>query len=171
MMGQHNINTNLQVCAGNNTGLFDEMDVYFRYYETKFDDFRTNAKLLFGARGLLASVHCDPDSGLYYHFSRTYPHYCWTGCLGWVYNELWGYYLVTGDKEFLRTRLIPAYKEMALFFEDYACDRGPDGKVIFYPSFSPEDPTPNPGYETVTCASITVSDSSTASPSAVMRLR
>lgn len=154
MMGQHNINTNLQVCAGNNTGLFDEMDVYFRYYETKFDDFRTNAKLLFGARGLLASVHCDPDSGLYYHFSRTYPHYCWTGCLGWIYNELWGYYLVTGDKEFLRDRIIPAYKEMALFFEDYACDRGPDGKVIFYPSFSPEDPTPNPGYETVTCRSI-----------------
>lgn len=154
MMGQHNINTNLQVCAGNNTGLFDEMDVYFRYYETKFDDFRTNAKLLFGARGLLASVHCDPDSGLYYHFSRTYPHYCWTGCLGWIYNELWGYYLVTGDKDFLRDRLIPAYKEMALFFEDYACDRGPDGKVIFYPSFSPEDPTPNPGYNTVTCRSI-----------------
>ncbi len=154
MMGQHNINTNLQVCAGNNTGLFDEMDVYFRFYETKFEDFRTNARLLFGARGLLASVHCDPDSGLYYHFSRTYPHYCWTGCLGWIYNELWGYYLVTGDKEFLRTRLIPALKEMAMFFEDYACDRGPDGKTIFYPSFSPEDPTPNPGYETVTCKSI-----------------
>ena len=154
MMGQHNINTNLQVCAGNNTGLFEAMDVYFRYYESKFDDFRTNARLLFGARGLLASVHCDPDSGLYYHFSRTYPHYCWTGCLGWIYNELWGYYLVTGDREFLRKRIIPAYKEMALFFEDYACDRGPDGKVIFYPSFSPEDPTPNPGYETVTCSSI-----------------
>ena len=154
MMGQHNINTNLQVCAGNNTGLFDEMDVYFRYYETKFDDFRTNAKRLFGARGLLASVHCDPDSGLYYHFSRTYPHYAWTGCLGWVYNELWGYYLVTGDKKFLAERLLPAYEEMALFFEDYACDKDDNGKSIFYPSFSPEDPTPNPGYETVTCASI-----------------
>ena len=152
--GQHNINTNLQVCAGNNTGLFDEMDVYFKYYETKFDDFRTNAKLLYGARGLLASVHCDPDSGLYYHFSRTYPHYAWTGCLGWIFNELWGYYLVTGDKEFLRTRVIPGYKEIALFFEDYACDRGPDGKVIFYPSFSPENPTPNPGYQTVTSRDI-----------------
>lgn len=152
--GQHNINTNLQVCAGNNTGLFDEMDVYFKYYETKFDDFRTNAMLLYGARGLLASVHCDPDSGLYYHFSRTYPHYAWTGCLGWIFNELWGYYLVTGDKEFLRTRVIPGYKEIALFFEDYACDRGPDGKVIFYPSFSPENPTPNPGYETVTSRDI-----------------
>ena len=77
--GQHNINTNLQVCAGNNTGLFDEMDVYFKYYETKFDDFRTNAKLLYGARGLLASVHCDPDSGLYYHFSRTPGRAAWVG--------------------------------------------------------------------------------------------
>lgn len=140
--GQHNINTNLQVCAGNNTGLFDEMDVYFRYYETKFDAFRINARNLFGARGLLASVHCDYDSGLFYHFSKTYPHYCWTGCLGWIYNELWGYYLISGDKKFLENRIVPALKEMALFFEDYACDRGPDGHVIFYPSFSPEDPTP-----------------------------
>lgn len=154
MWGQHNINTNLQVCAGNNTGLFDEMDVYFRYYETKFDDFRRNAERLFGARGLLASVHCDYDSGLYYHFSHTYPHYCWTGCLGWIYNEFWGYWLCTGDREFLRERVVPALKEIALFFEDYACDRDEDGKVIFYPSFSPEDPTPNPGYETVTCSSI-----------------
>ena len=37
---QHNINTNLQVCAGNMTGLPEVMDTYFRFYETKFDDFR-----------------------------------------------------------------------------------------------------------------------------------
>ena len=150
MWGQHNINTNLQVCAGNSTGLFDEMDVYFRYYESKFDDFRVNAERLFGARGLLASVHCDYDSGLLYHTSRTYPHYCWTGCLGWVYNEFWGYWLCTGDRRFLRDRVVPALKEIALFYEDYACDRDETGKVIFYPSFSPEDPTPNPDYATVT---------------------
>ena len=113
MWGQHNINTNLQVCAGNNTGLFEEMDVYFRYYESKFEDFRTNVRLLFNARGLLASVHCDPDSGLLYHFSRTYPHYCWTGCLGLIYNEFWGYYLVTGDRTFLSERVVPVLKEIA----------------------------------------------------------
>ena len=150
MWGQHNINTNLQVCAGNATGLFEEMEVYFRYYESKFEDFRTNARLLFNARGLLASVHCDYDSGLAYHTSRTYPHYCWTGCLGWIYNEFWNYWLCTGDRDFLRDRVVPALKEIALFFEDYACDRDGDGKVIFYPSFSPENPTPNPDYATVT---------------------
>ena len=149
MWGQHNINTNLQVCAGNATGLFEEMDVYFRYYESKYEDFRTNARLLFNARGLLASVHCDYDSGLAYHTSRTYPHYAWVGCLGWIYNEFWGYWLATGDREFLRERVVPALKEIALFFEDYACDRDEDGKVIFYPSFSPENPTPNPDYGTV----------------------
>ncbi len=150
MWGQHNINTNLQVCAGNATGLFEEMQVYFRYYESKFEDFRTNARLLFNARGLLASVHCDYDSGLLYHTSRTYPHYCWTGCLGWIYNEFWSYWLATGDRDFLRERVVPALKEIALFFEDYACDRDAQGKVIFYPSFSPENPTPNPDYGTVT---------------------
>ncbi len=150
MWGQHNINTNLQVCAGNATGLFEEMDVYFRYYESKFADFRVNARRLFNARGLLASVHCDYDSGLLYHTSRTYPHYCWVGCLGWIYNEFWGYWLCTGDREFLRERVVPALKEIALFFEDYACDRDESGKVIFYPSFSPENPTPNPDYATVT---------------------
>ena len=154
MWGQHNINTNLQVCAGNNTGLFEEMDVYFRYYESKFDDFRINAERLFGARGLLASVHCDYDSGLFYHFSRTYPHYCWTGCLGWIYNEFWGYYLCTGDEEFLAKRVVPALKEIALFFEDYAKLRDERGKTVFVPSFSPEDPTPNPDYMTVTCKDI-----------------
>ena len=150
LWGQHNINTNLQVCAGNNTGLFGEMDAYFRYYESKFADFRTNARLLFDARGLLASVHCDYDSGLLYHTSRTYPHYCWTGCLGWIYNEFWGYWLCTGDRAFLRDRVVPALKEIALFYEDYARERDENGKSLFFPSFSPEDPTPNPDYATVT---------------------
>lgn len=115
--GQHNINTNLQVCAGNMAGLDREMDIYFRFYENKFEDFRTNARRLFGARGMLAPIHCDYDSGLSYHFSRTSPQFAWTGCLGWIYNELWGYYLVTGDLEFLRERVVPGLKEIALFLK------------------------------------------------------
>ncbi len=125
MFGQHNINTNLQVCAGNNTGLFRRDGVYFRYYETKFDDFRINARRLFGRARAAGTVHCDYDSGLFYHFSRTYPHYCWTGCLGWIYNELWGYWSGHGRPGFsARPVGCPPLREIALFFEDYACDRG-----------------------------------------------
>jgi hypothetical protein len=150
--GQHNINTNLQVCGGNITGLDKEMEVYFRFYEDKVEDFRTNARRLFGVRGLLASVHCDYNSGLCYHFSKTFPHYCWTGCLGWIYNEFWGHYLVTGDKNFLRDRIIPVLKEIALFFEEYASHTDTNGQSIFYPSFSPENPTPENGAPEGLCA-------------------
>lgn len=62
--------------------------------------FRLNAKRFFGCRGVLGNVHCDYNSGLFYQFSIVYPHYCWTAMLGWIYNEFWGHYLVTGDKKF-----------------------------------------------------------------------
>ena len=140
---QHNINTNLQVCSGNMTGLPEMMDVYFRFYEDKFDDFRLNAKRFYGARGVLGNIHCDYNSGKFYQFSIVYPHYCWTACLGWIYNEFWGHYLVSGDKEFLRDRVVPGLKEIALFYEDYLSDVDENGKVLFYPSYSPEDPSMN----------------------------
>lgn len=140
---QHNINTNLQVCSGNMTGLPEIMDTYFRFYEEKFDDFRLNAKRFYGARGVLGNIHCDYNSGKFYQFSIVYPHYCWTACLGWIYNEFWGHYLVTGDKDFLRERVVPGLKEIALFYEDYLSDEDENGKVIFYPSYSPEDPSMN----------------------------
>lgn len=140
---QHNINTNLQVCSGNMTGLPEMMDVYFRFYEDKFDDFRLNAKRFYGARGVLGNIHCDYNSGKFYQFSIVYPHYCWTACLGWIYNEFWGHYLVSGDKEFLRDRVVPGLKEIALFYEDYLSDEDENGKVLFYPSYSPEDPSMN----------------------------
>ncbi len=141
--GQHNINTNLQVCAGNMTGLPEVMETYFRFYESKFEDFRLNAKNLFGAGGVLGSVHCDYDSGRFYQFSKTYPHYCWTACLGWIYNEFWGHYLVTGDNDFLRNRIVPGLREIAQFYMDYLTDTDENGKVLFYPSYSPEDPSMN----------------------------
>lgn len=138
MFGQHNINTNLQVCSGNITGLPEEMDVYFRFYEDKMEDFRTNAKKLYGCGGALGSIHCDYNTGVFYHFSSTYPHHCWTGGLGWIYNELWGHYLVTGDKTFLKERVLPGLLEIAAFYKDLLTDTDENGKYIFYPSFSPE---------------------------------
>jgi alpha-L-fucosidase 2 len=141
--GQHNINTNLQVCAGNMTGLPEVMETYFKFYESKFEDFRLNAKNLFGAGGVLGSVHCDYDTGRFYQFSKTYPHYCWTACLGWIYNEFWGHYMVTGDKDFLRDRIVPGLKEIARFYLDFLTDTDENGKVIFYPSYSPENPSMN----------------------------
>lgn len=42
---------------------------------------------------------------------------------------------MTGDLEFLRERVVPGLKEIALFFEDYACDRDENGKTVFLSEF------------------------------------
>ena len=50
---------------------------------------------------------------------------------------------MSGDKEFLRDRVVPGLKEIALFYEDYLSDEDENGRVLFYPSYSPEDPSMN----------------------------
>ncbi len=88
--GQYNINVNLQVCSGNITDMPEMMEVFFRFFESKLEDFRLNAKNIFGCRGVLGSVHPDYESGCLYHFSAPWPHHYWVACAGWVYNEFWG---------------------------------------------------------------------------------
>lgn len=137
-IGQYNINVNLQVCSGNLTNLPEAMEVFFRFIEDKLPDFRLNAKNIYGCRGILGDIHPDIDNGLFYQFSSTWPHHYWVACAGWIYNEFWGHYLVTGDLDFLRDRILPGLKEIALFFEDYLSDTDESGNYIFYPCFSPE---------------------------------
>jgi len=136
---QWNINVNLQVHSDNITGLHKQLDVLFRVFESKYDDFRLNAKNIFGCRGIMANIHPNAISGYQNHFSASWPHQYWIPCAGWFFNEYWGYYLTTGDENFLRERVLPGLKEIALFFEDYLTDIGPDGRYIFYPSFSAEN--------------------------------
>lgn len=137
--GQYNINTNLQVCSGNIGALPEKMRVFFDFFESKFEDFRVNAKNIFGFRGIMGSIHPDMDSGYQYHFSGPWPHEYWISCAGWVFHEFWDYFLTTGDEEFLRDHVVPGLKEIALFYEDYLTDTDEFGHWIFYPCFSPEN--------------------------------
>ena len=153
-VGQYNINVNLQVCSGNLTNLPEAMGVFFDYIEARLPDFRLNAKNIFGCRGILGDIHPDVDNGLFYHFSSTWPHHYWVSCAGWVYNEFWGHYLVTGDLEFLRNRIIPGLREIVIFFEDYLSDTDESGNYIFYPCFSPENRPSGSNWSPVTINSV-----------------
>lgn len=137
--GQYNINVNLQICSGNLTALPEMMQVFFRFFESRFGDFRVNARNIFGCRGIMASIHPDLESGYQYHFSGPWPHEYWISCAGWVFHEFWDYYLTTGDEVFLREHVLPGLKEIALFYEDYLSDTDEEGKLLFYPCFSPEN--------------------------------
>ena len=119
--------------------LFDLLD-RFR------DDFRTNARRLYGCRGILPPVFMGDRSGLKDNFQ---PHCVyWTGAAAWLAAFHWDYWLWTRDRAFPRDRAWPFLREAALFYEDFLFE-GPDGLLHAAPGISPENkPTVNGRAET-----------------------
>jgi len=143
-----NANINLQIAPGVQGDHREGMDAYFNWMESLAPDFRVNAKNIYGMRGTHYSLMPDKGIGVAFHYSNSassgeiWPHPYWISAGGWCLRPFWDHYLVTGDLEFLRNRMVPAYKELALFYEDFLTVTDKDGKYIFAPSFSPEN---NPG--------------------------
>lgn len=134
----YGINENLemnywQALPGN---LQESMMAFYDYFDAKMDDFRYNAKQLWGCRGIYIPPFMSPESGI---LRNTAPHVInWTDAAGWLASFYYDYYLFTGDKEFLRNRAIPFMKEVALFYEDFIV-KDENGKNMFLPSQSPEN--------------------------------
>jgi hypothetical protein len=148
MVAEVNANINLQIAPGPQGDLREGMDAYFNWMESLVPDFRTNAMNIFGMRGTHYNLWPDKGVGVVFHYSNAtstgeiWPHPYWISAGGWCCRPFWDHYLVTGDLEFLRKRVVPALKELALFYEDFLTVTDKDGNYIFVPSFSPEN---NPG--------------------------
>jgi alpha-L-fucosidase 2 len=140
-----NANINLQLAPGILGDHREGMNAYFNWMESLAGDFRVNAKNIFGMRGTHYNLWPDIGMGVSFHYSRStssgemWPHLYWISAGGWCVQPFWDYYLATGDLEFLRNRVVPAYKELALFYEDFLTVTDKDGNYIFVPSFSPEN--------------------------------
>ena len=108
----------------------------FDYHDRLLEDFRTNARRLYGCRGIYVPAPMAPDSGL---LKTLAPHIIhWTGGGGWIGQHYYDYYLYTGDLTFLRERALPFLREVAHFYQDFFIP-GPDGFWISCPSNSPEN--------------------------------
>ncbi len=160
-----NVNTNLQI-APITLGYHREGELaYFDWVESLFEDYRTNAKNIYGMRGAHYPIAPTKDSGVFTMFDHadstgeTWPHPYWISAGGWVLRPFWDHYLVTGDLDFLRKRMVPAYKDLALFYEDFLTVTDKNGNYIFVPSFSPENHPGNlnPGCMAVINASMDIS--------------
>jgi len=145
MAAEVNANINLQISPGVQGDLREGMEAYFNWMESLAPDFRVNARNIFGMRGTHYSLLPDKGIGVAYHYANAsnsgemWPHPYWISAGGWCCRPFWDHYLVTGDLEFLRKRVVPALKELALFYEDFLTVTDRDGKYIFVPSFSPEN--------------------------------
>jgi alpha-L-fucosidase 2 len=131
-------NENLQISywqalPGN---LNESMMAFYDFFDSHIDEFKYNAKHLFGCRGIYVPPFMSPDTAIMRH---TAPHVVhWTDAAGWMASFYYDYYLFTGDTDFLKNRAIPFMKEVALFYEDYIV-KDKQGKNMFYPSQSPEN--------------------------------
>lgn len=144
MAGEVNININLQMAPGAMGDLPEVMQPYFNWIEGLLPDCRTNAKNIFGARGAVFPLMPNKEFGVSYHYATTegagiWPHPYWISAGGWLYSPFWDYYLTTGDTRFLRDRVVPGLKELALFYEDFLSVTDERGNYVFVPSFSPEN--------------------------------
>lgn len=108
----------------------------FRYYEGLMDDFRDNARKLYGCGGIYIPAGTTPGIGSPNQIVPVILN--WTGAAGWLarhYNE---HFRFTGDMDFLRERAIPFMREAARFYEDFLVADA-DGLYRMYPSVSPEN--------------------------------
>lgn len=156
MSAETNANINLQL-APMALGYHREgEEAYFNWMESLVPDFRTNAKNIFGMRGTKYSLTPSKEWGVETMFDHagsaetgeTWPHAYWLADGPWCVRPFWDHYLVTGDLEFLRKRVVPAYKDLALFYEDFLTVTDKNGNYVFVPSFSPEN---NPGNLNPSC--------------------
>ncbi len=138
----YGINENLEMnyWQGLPGNMKESMMAFYDYFDAHLDQFRYNAKQLFGCRGIYIPPFMSPESGIMRH---TAPHVVhWTDAAGWLASFYYDYYLFTGDEEFLKNRAIPFMKEVALFYEDYIV-KDQAGKNMFFPGQSPENQPEN----------------------------
>ncbi len=122
-----------QILAGNlaelNVTLFD-------YYESMLDQFRKNAKNIFGCRGIM--VPAPTTKGFGAVLGGTGHVLFWTGGAAWLSAHYYDHYCFTGDLNFLRDRALPFMREAAHFYEDFTFE-DETGRLLFAPSNSPEN--------------------------------
>jgi len=138
-----NATIDLQTAGAVQGGLREGTEAYFNWMESIASDCRANARNIFGFRGTSYPVWPDKGMGVKYYYSNSsaigglWPY--WISAGGLACRPFWDHYLATGDQDFLRNRVVPAYKELALFYEDFLTATDKNGNYIFVPSFSPEN--------------------------------
>lgn len=132
-------------------GLSELSFPYFTFYENLLEDYRLNARAIYGARGIMVPTCQGSTHGIVYigrggdagHWAA------WTCGAGWVASLFYAYWQYTGDDAFLAEHAVPFLKEIALFYEDFLME-DEQGQMLFIPSLSSENIPDQPGRNMMT---------------------
>ena len=145
--GDFTLNGNVQsaVAAALPGNYYECLRATLDYLSGLLDDFRTNARELFGFRGIYVPWRSSTHGQCHYagfgpesDGSRAFPGMYWfagTAWWAWFYYDYW---LHTGDEAFFEKQLKPYFIESAAFYEDYLCVEH-KGRFVLVPSYSPEN--------------------------------
>ena len=133
----HNGNVPSAIAANMMGNMPELMPAYTSYIESIVPWMEINAKHMFGARGVVLPSR-STTNGFNNALAPTFAGGFWVGGAGWAAHFFYDYYLYTGDREFLSEHALPFMEKAALFFEDYLYE-GPDGRLVFSPTQSPEN--------------------------------
>jgi len=136
--GDFTLNGNVPsaIASGLNTNFQEVTEAYMDYMFSMFDDFRDNARDLYGAPGIFVPSRTS-SSGKTYHYSAEYPHLFWFAGGAWTSQFFYDYWQYTGDEQFLEKRAIPFMLAAADFYE-FILTVDEKGRFMFLPSYSPE---------------------------------
>ncbi|MER5442308.1 glycoside hydrolase N-terminal domain-containing protein [Streptomyces sp. NPDC002790] len=139
-------NLNLQTASAVACDLPETVESQGAFIQGQLAHWRDNARLIFGARGIVAPAHSDGESGHAYHYQHAYPMHLWTAGADWLLEPLIEQAEATGER---LTWLAAAVTELAVFYEDFLTRTGPDGRIAIVPSYSPENRPANASWGTV----------------------
>ncbi|MGW7242599.1 glycosyl hydrolase family 95 catalytic domain-containing protein [Streptomyces sp. NPDC054804] len=142
-------NLNLQTASAPAAGLPEVTDALAALIRRQSDDWRENARTVFGARGMVAPAHTDGESGLSYHFSREYPLHLWTAGADWLLKPLVDHDEIRGARD---PRTAALLAQVAAFYEDFLTRTDADGHLVVVPSYSPENRPANGSWGAVDAA-------------------
>ncbi|MFN8074104.1 MAG: glycoside hydrolase N-terminal domain-containing protein [Kineosporiaceae bacterium] len=131
-------NLNLQVAGLTTTGMPELLDGYAAMVAAQADDWRLNARSVYGARGFLAPSRTDGEHGRLFHLDEDWPWAMWLAGADWLLLPLLERWQADGDDAFLADVLAPWLAEAARFFEDVLTRIDAAGHVVLVPSYSPE---------------------------------
>lgn len=138
-MWPHNMaNENLQMiywhCFTGNLASIHE--AVFRYYNQRMDEFRENARKLFGCRGIFMTAGTTPGISAPNQIVPVIMN--WTGAAGWLAQHYTRYARYKKEESYRKEWILPYLNEVAEFYEDFITFY-PDGRIKIYPSVSPEN--------------------------------